>query len=187
MANTAGCILAMAYMSQYIPGSQSDENKKFAQSALDQFNKVLADDPKDSTATSAIASIYFNQNDFDKAEEWNRKLIAIKPDSKEAYYTLGVIAWTKWVKEDLTARAEHEDEAGRSGSALKDKKDPRPAKGEMDAGVGCRCSGHAEGARHRSDLRRCDGLYEPADYATARICSIRLRNGNSKATSPTTG
>lgn len=130
--------LAMAYMSQYIPGSQSEENKKFAQSALDQFNKVLADDPKDATAISAIASIYFNENNFDKAEEWNRKLIAVKPDSKEAYYTLGVIAWTKWVKEDLTARADMKMKREDPGP-LKDKKVREELKAKwmpvLDAGV----------------------------------------------------
>jgi tetratricopeptide (TPR) repeat protein len=96
--------LAMSYMSQWIPGAESPENTKFAQSAMDQFMKVLEKKPNDEIATASIASIYFNQKNFDKAEEWNRKMIAIKPDSKEAYYTLGVIAWTKWVSVDLTER-----------------------------------------------------------------------------------
>lgn len=97
--------LAMSYMSQWIPGAESPENSKFAQSAMDQFLKVLEKDPKNEIATASIASIYFNQKNFEKAEEWNRKLIALKPDSKEAYYTLGVIAWTKWVAVDLAAKA----------------------------------------------------------------------------------
>jgi Tfp pilus assembly protein PilF len=112
--------LAMSYMSQWIPGAESPENTKFAQSAMDQFMKVLEKDPKNEIATASIASIYFNQKNFDKAEEWNRKLIVIKPDSKEAYYTLGVIAWTKWVSVDLTARQKmgmRRDEPG----PLKDK------------------------------------------------------------------
>lgn len=97
--------LAMSYMSQWIPGAESAENNKFAQSAMDQFLKVLEKDPKDQIATASVASIYYNQKNFDKAEEWNRKMIEIKPDSKEAYYTLGVIAWTKWVAVDLAERA----------------------------------------------------------------------------------
>lgn len=96
--------LAMSYMSQWIPGAESPENSRFAQSALEQFNKVLEKNPKDEIATASIASIYFNQKNFDKAEEWNRKMIAIDPKSKTAYYTLGVIAWTKWVSVDLTER-----------------------------------------------------------------------------------
>jgi tetratricopeptide (TPR) repeat protein len=113
--------LAMSYMSQWIPGSESSENKKFAQAALDQFNKVLADDPKNEVATAAIASIYFNQKDFDKAVEWNKKMIELNPKSKEAYYTLGVIAWTKWVQEDLKARADMKMKREDPGP-LKDKK-----------------------------------------------------------------
>ena len=96
--------LAMAYMMQWIPGAESAENNRFAQSAMDEFQKVLEKDPKNDTAVASIASIYFNQKKFDEAEKWNRKLIEVKPDSKEAYYTLGVIAWTKWVAVDLEAR-----------------------------------------------------------------------------------
>jgi tetratricopeptide (TPR) repeat protein len=122
--NVPRLYLAMSYMSQWIPGSESPENKKFAQSAMEQFNKVLAMNPTDqdkSIATQSIASIYFNQKDFDKAVEWNRKLLEINPKSKEAYYTLGVIAWTKWVQEDLKARADMKMKREDPGP-LKDKK-----------------------------------------------------------------
>jgi tetratricopeptide (TPR) repeat protein len=122
--NTPRLYLAMSYMSQWIPGSESAENKRFAQSAMEQFNKVLAANPTEQDkqiATTSIASIYFNEKDFDKAIEWNKKLIAIKPDSKEAYYTLGVIAWTKWVQEDLKARADMKMKREDPGP-LKDKK-----------------------------------------------------------------
>jgi tetratricopeptide (TPR) repeat protein len=122
--NTPRLYLAMSYMSQWIPGSDTPENKRYAQSAMEQFDKVLAANPteQDKTiATTSIASIYFNEKDFDKAVEWNKKLIAIKPDSKEAYYTLGVIAWTKWVQEDLKARAEMKMKREDPGP-LKDKK-----------------------------------------------------------------
>jgi tetratricopeptide (TPR) repeat protein len=122
--NTPRLYLAMSYMSQWIPGSESPENKRFAQTALEQFEKVLAGNPTDQdkqVATQSIASIYFNQKDFDKAVDWNKKLIAIKPDSKEAYYTLGVIAWTKWVQEDLKARADMKMKREDPGP-LKDKK-----------------------------------------------------------------
>ena len=96
--------LAMAYMMQWIPGAESAENNRFSKAALDEFQKVLQMNPKNDIAIASIASIYFNQKKLDLAEEWNRKLIAVKPDSKEAYYTLGVIAWTKWVAVDLEER-----------------------------------------------------------------------------------
>jgi tetratricopeptide (TPR) repeat protein len=33
---------------------------------------------------------------LDEAREWNEKLIKVDPNNKEAHYSLGVIAWTKW-------------------------------------------------------------------------------------------
>ena len=96
--------LAMSYMSMWIPGAESAENNKFAQSAMDQFNKVLEKEPKNDVALKSIASIYFSQKKFDQAIEWNQKVIEADPKSKEAYYTLGVIAWTKWVQVDLPER-----------------------------------------------------------------------------------
>jgi tetratricopeptide (TPR) repeat protein len=139
--NTPRLYLAMSYMSEWIPGSDTPENKRFAESALEQFNKALASNPTDQDkviATQSIASIYFNEKDFEKAVEWNKKLIAIKPDSKEAYYTLGVIAWTKWVQEDLKARADMKMKREDPGP-LKDKKAKEELKSKwmpiLDEGV----------------------------------------------------
>ncbi len=33
---------------------------------------------------------------LDEAAEWYEKLIEVDPKNKEAYYSLGVIAWSKW-------------------------------------------------------------------------------------------
>jgi Tfp pilus assembly protein PilF len=101
--------LATAYMQQYVPGSDTPENKRNADAALEQFQKVI-DDPKSSPenrllATQSLASLYFNLKDFPKAEEWNKKIIAADPNNKEAYYVLGVIAWTNFVAPDREARA----------------------------------------------------------------------------------
>lgn len=102
---TARLYLATAYMSQYIPGAESPENMQMAQAAHEQFNKVLEQDPNNEVAIASIASLYFNQKELDKAEEWNKKLIAVNPQNKEAYYTLGVIAWTNAWKPRMEARA----------------------------------------------------------------------------------
>jgi len=130
--------LAMSYMSMWIPGAESAENNKFAQSALDQFNKVLEKDPKNEVALKSIASIYFNQKKFDQAVEWNRKVIAVAPDSKESYYTLGVIAWTKWVQVDLAERLKMGMKREDPGP-LKDKKRKEELKAEwmpiLDQGI----------------------------------------------------
>lgn len=102
---TARLYLATSYMSQYIPGAESPENKKNADAAMEQFQKVLADDPKNILATQSIANLYYQMKDFPKAKEWNRKVIALDPSDKGAFYTLGVIAWTDFITPDREARA----------------------------------------------------------------------------------
>ena len=92
---TARLYLATAYMSQWIPGAESDENKKFATAAYDNFQKVLEKDPNDKLAIASIASLYYNQKKFQEAKEWNERLLKVDSQSKEALYTLGVIAWGK--------------------------------------------------------------------------------------------
>jgi tetratricopeptide (TPR) repeat protein len=103
---TARLYLATAYMSQYIPGADSPENVEMARTALDEFQKVLESDPTDTVAIMSIASLHFHQNQFDQAEDWYHKLIEIDPQNKEAYYTLGVIAWTRSFQPRMEARAE---------------------------------------------------------------------------------
>ena len=102
---TARLYLAMAYMSQYIPGADSPENNKMSDAAYSEFQKVLEQDPKNTTALASIASLFFNQKKLDVAKDWYLKLIAVDPNNKEAYYTLGVIAWTKVFQVRMDARA----------------------------------------------------------------------------------
>ncbi len=102
---TARLYLATAYMQQYIPGAESPENNQMAQAAHDQFMKVLDQDPKDKVAMASIASLYLNQKKWDEAQQWYEKLIAVDPSNKEAHYSLGFIAWSKWYPAYGTARA----------------------------------------------------------------------------------
>src|ERR1022692_2015859 len=118
---TARLYLATAYMQQYIPGAESPENVQMATAAYDQFQKVLDQDPKNELAVASIASLLFNEKKLDDANQWNLKLISLNPKNKEAFYTLGVIAWTKALVSDGEARAKlgmKPDDPG----PLKDKK-----------------------------------------------------------------
>src|SRR5215475_12383421 len=54
---TARLYLATAYMQQYIPGAESDENQKMAKAAYDNFLEVLKQDPKNTVALASIASL----------------------------------------------------------------------------------------------------------------------------------
>jgi tetratricopeptide (TPR) repeat protein len=107
--------LATSYMSQWIPGAESPENLAFASMAKDEFLKVLQKDDKNTTALASLASLAYNQasslppdkkiEKFDEAAAWYKKLIDADPKNKEAYYSLGVIAWAKWYPALMTARA----------------------------------------------------------------------------------
>jgi tetratricopeptide (TPR) repeat protein len=97
---SARLYLATAYMTQYVPGSEAPENKRNAESALKEFQTALnsnLDDKNKLIAMQSLASLHYQMKDFKEAEEWNKKVIAADPNNKEAYYTLGVIAWTQFV------------------------------------------------------------------------------------------
>jgi len=118
---TARLYLATAYMQQYIPGADSPENMQMATAAYDQFQKVLTQDPKNTLAIASIASLLFNEKKLDDAAVWYQKLISVDPKNKEAFYTLGVIAWTKALVSDGEARA-HLNMKPDDPGPLKDKK-----------------------------------------------------------------
>lgn len=118
---TSHLYLATAYVNQYIPGAESPENMQKADAAHKAFIRVLELDPTDTVAVASIASLYFNQKKMKEAIEWNKKLIEIDPNNKDAYYTLGVIAWTEWLIPDREARNKMQMKPEDPGP-LKDKK-----------------------------------------------------------------
>jgi tetratricopeptide (TPR) repeat protein len=100
--------LATAYVQQYVPGTDTPENKKFADAAMKEFQTVLASNPDEQyklLATQSIANLYYQQKDFENAAVWEKKVLELDPKNKEAYYTLGVIAWTNFIAPDREARS----------------------------------------------------------------------------------
>lgn len=108
--------LATAYMVQWIPGADSPENKRLADGARREFMTVLDKNPQDKMALAYLASLSYNQAGalqgeekvkmLNEARDWNMKLIQADPKNKEAYYSLGVISWSKWYPALGKARAE---------------------------------------------------------------------------------
>ncbi|MGH9659752.1 MAG: tetratricopeptide repeat protein [Bryobacteraceae bacterium] len=96
--------LATAYVNQYIPGAESPENQQKADAAFKAFQRVLELEPANEVALASIASLYYNQKKLDEATVWNKKLIQVNPQAKEAYYTLAVIAWQQWLGPNREAR-----------------------------------------------------------------------------------
>lgn len=100
--------LATAYAQQVVPGIETDENKRTAQMAIDEFQKVLDENPKDEQKVSSlkgIASLYFNIGNLDKAKEYHLKVTQLDPNDPDAYYSIAVIDWTQTYKPRMEERA----------------------------------------------------------------------------------
>lgn len=85
--------LATAYAQQVVPDLQTPENQKTAQMSINQFKMVLEKDPTDVTALKQIANLYMDLDQFDKAKDWQQKVLQTDPKDAEAAYTIGVIDW----------------------------------------------------------------------------------------------
>lgn len=85
--------LATAYAQQVVPDLTTPENLKTANLAIQNFQKVLAQKPGDLNSMKGIASIYFNIDQYDKAKEWQMKVLQADPQDAEAAYTIGSIDW----------------------------------------------------------------------------------------------
>jgi tetratricopeptide (TPR) repeat protein len=126
---SARLYLATAYMTQYVPGSEAPDNKRNRDSALQEFQTALnsnLDDKNKLLAMQSLANLHYQMKDYAQAEEWNKKVIAVDPKNKEAYYTLGVIAWTQFVpswREALSTQGIRPEDPGPL-KPPKTKKDP---------------------------------------------------------------
>ncbi|MGE5488855.1 MAG: tetratricopeptide repeat protein [bacterium] len=130
--HNARLYLATAYMNQWIPGADSPENQQMAQGARENFEQVLAEDPNNTVALSSLASMAFHEaggiqdtdaklKQLEVAAEWYEKLAKVEPTNKEAWYSLGVIAWSKWYPAIGKARSDLQMKPEDPGP-LKDKK-----------------------------------------------------------------
>ena len=98
--------LALSWYQQYIPGADSPENLDCAHKAQEEFSKVLELAPENIQALQSLASLSFYQKKWDDAISWNKKVISADPQNKQAYYTLGVIAWSQFYPKYGAARAQ---------------------------------------------------------------------------------
>ena len=134
--------LATSYMVQWIPGAESPENLAFARKSKEEFLKVLDQDPNEKTALASLAMLAFNQAQslpleqklamFDEAAKWQRRRLEVDPKEKEAYYSLGAIAYQKWIPALNAARANLRMRPEDTGT-LKDKKVKEELKAQYGA------------------------------------------------------
>lgn len=97
--------LATALAQNVVPGLTSPDNLKNAQQAISIFQEVLAKEPNDINSLKQIAAIYFSIKDFDKAKDYQKRVLAADPKDPEAAYTIGVIDWTLAHEHTLKALA----------------------------------------------------------------------------------
>ena len=107
--------LATALAQNVVPGINSKENLATADHAISLFQDALSKDPTDVNSAKQIAAIYFSLNNFDKAKEWQKKVLSIDPKDPEAAYTIGVIDYTvayKNAKDALAGVGQNDDGEG---------------------------------------------------------------------------
>lgn len=63
--------------------------------ALELLQSILKKDPKRIDILLALTFVYYNQSDFEKAEEYTNKVLVINKNHHEANYNLGAIAAAK--------------------------------------------------------------------------------------------
>jgi tetratricopeptide (TPR) repeat protein len=111
--------LATAYAQQYIPGVDSPENVQNATNAIEQYQAVLQQDPKNINSIKGIAYLYLQMKKFEDAKAYYRKALGLEPNDPESYYSIGVIDWTQAYQPRMEERAKI---GLRPDEALKDKK-----------------------------------------------------------------
>src|SRR3984885_9246324 len=129
---SARLYLATAYMTQFVPGSEAPDNIRNRDSALKEFQTSLnsnLDGKNKLLAMQSLANLYYNMKDYNNAEERHKKVIAADPKNKEAYYTLGVIAWSQFVPAWREARSTQGIKPEDPGPL----KDAKPAKNKKAA------------------------------------------------------
>jgi len=85
--------LGMSYSQQFIPGLATPENDRFAELAIETFERVLEKEPLNATAIAAMASIYQETGELERAREYYVLQTQASPDDPVGFYSVGSINW----------------------------------------------------------------------------------------------
>jgi len=85
--------LATAYAKLYIPGAETEENKRMAYSAIEEYKRALVQDPKNLNAIKGVALLYVQTKHFDEAKEYYQKAAMVNPSDPDNYQAIAVIDW----------------------------------------------------------------------------------------------
>jgi tetratricopeptide (TPR) repeat protein len=101
--------LATAYLSEFIPGVDSGDNKLIAERAVEQYQQVLsADSSPEQRLNSAkgIAYVRLNLKEFEVAKTYYLMASDLDPNDPEPHYSIGVIDWTLSYQPRIEARSQ---------------------------------------------------------------------------------
>ncbi|MGH9488195.1 MAG: tetratricopeptide repeat protein [Terriglobales bacterium] len=83
--------LATAYQSQFVPGSPTPDNMRYADNALSEYKNVLEQDPANANAVAGIARLNYDMGDLEEARHYYERSLQLSPKDPTAYYTIGAI------------------------------------------------------------------------------------------------
>jgi tetratricopeptide (TPR) repeat protein len=85
--------LGLSYSQMFIPGLTTPENERNAQRAIEVLEGLLEKEPMNATAIAALASIYQNTLELQRAREYYLLQTTASPDDAVGYYSVGSIDW----------------------------------------------------------------------------------------------
>lgn len=110
--------LAETYAIKYIPGAPSDENKRNAQRAIQEWKEVLQIQPDNLTAIDGIGAMLYNMagTPFDpkmmqESKTYHDKHMKLQPNDPEPYYWIGLIDYWIAFKANAKLRADYNEKS----------------------------------------------------------------------------
>jgi len=97
--------LATTYTQDFIPGDETPENIRVFGLATEQYNMVLAQNPKQIEAIKGLAGLYLQMKKFDDAKLDYYKVLGLDPNDAASYYAVGVIDWNQTFQPRMEERA----------------------------------------------------------------------------------
>jgi tetratricopeptide (TPR) repeat protein len=96
--------LATAYRQQYVPGAETEDNKRYAAQAIEAYKDVLRADPVNINAVKGIGYLYLQEKQFDTAKQYYNKAVQSDRNDPESYYSVAYIDWTEAYKYRMEQR-----------------------------------------------------------------------------------
>ena len=88
----------------YVPGIDTPENNRVAQSAIDNYKQTLERNPQDLRSTTGLAHLYNLLHNGDDAKQYYRRAIDLDPDGPAPYYMIGSIDWQETYQARMAER-----------------------------------------------------------------------------------